>query len=116
MSAGTTNTAHALKTAWLVACAAVLVGFLIWRGNGEAQDYLSWTMLVLSFPLGLLAIPFIIATGFLVQMISPLGSLMQGKDYLMAWFWFFVFGYVQWLWLLPRVARLMKRYFSGQPR
>ncbi len=50
MSLGTTNTARALKAAWLVACAAVLVAFMIWRGKGEAQDYLSWTMLVLSFP------------------------------------------------------------------
>ncbi len=116
MSLGTTNTGRALKTAWLVACAAVFVAFLIWKHNGKAQDYLSWTMLVLSFPLGLLATPFIVVTGFLAQMISPLGSLIHDNEYLMVWFWLFVFGYVQWFWLLPLVVRLIKRYFSGQPR
>ena len=80
------------------------------KGQGDAQRFLSWTLLVLCFPLCLLAIPLIIATGFLAQMISPLGSLIQVNDYLMVWFWLFAFGYVQWFWLLPGVVRLIKRY------
>ena len=116
MSLGTTNTARALKTAWLVASAAVFVGLLIWEGDGEAQRYLVWTMLAFCFPLGLLAIPFTIATGFLAQMNSLLGSLIPRNEYLWVWFWLFAFGYVQWFWLLPGVVRLIKRFFSGQPR
>ena len=80
------------------------------------QDFLSWTMLALSFPMGLLALLLIIATGFLAQMISPLGSLIQGNESLMAWCWFFAFGYVQWFWLLSGAVRFVKRYSSGQRR
>jgi hypothetical protein len=36
-------------------------------------------MLALAFPLSLLAVPLVIATGFLAQMISPLGSLIVMK-------------------------------------
>ena len=116
MSLKNGNRARALKIAWLVACAVVLVAIVIYKGDGEAERFLTWTMLVLCFPLGFLGIPFIIATGFLAQMISPLGSLIQLNDYLMVWFWIFVFGYVQWFWLLPVVVRLIKRYASTQPR
>ena len=116
MSLETTSTARALKIAWLVAYGGVLVAFLIFKGHGDAQSYLSWAMLILSFPLSLLGLLFIIATGFLAQMISPLGSLIQGNESLLAWFWFFVFGYVQWFWLVPRTVRFAKGYFSSQPR
>ena len=111
MSLQTTDIARASKIVWLVTCAAVLLAFLMWKGDAEAQRFLTRTMLVLCFPLGLLAIPFVIATGFLAQMISPLGSLMiRFGDYVMVWFWLFVFGYVQWFWLVPGVVRLVKKW------
>jgi hypothetical protein len=57
-------------------------------------------MLVLSFPLGVLARPLVILTGFLAQMIS-LGSLVQINKLRDGVVWFFVLGYVQWFWLVP---------------
>ena len=94
--------------AWLVACIFVLVGFLYYRGNGEAQDFLTWTMQVLSFPLGLLAIPLVILTGFLAIMISPLGSVLTlFGDHVMVWFWCFVLGSIQWFLIVPGVVKLV---------
>ncbi len=110
------NVARILKIAWLAACAVVLVGVVISKGDAETERFLTQTMLVLSFPLGVLASPLIIVTGFLAQMISPLGSLVQINDYVMVWFWFFVLGYVQWFWLVPSVVRLIKGLFFSQRR
>ena len=105
--------ALAFKTVWVVACAAILLAFLLWRGDAEAQRFLASTMLVLSFPLGLLATPFILVSGFLAQMISPLGSLLTTfGDYVMVWFWLFVFGFIQWFLLVPGVVRLVKKLRS----
>ena len=74
-------------------------------------------MQVLSFPLGLLAMPLILITGFLAQMISPLGSLLTGfGDYVMVWFWFFVLGFIQWFLIVPGVIRVVKKLFSGRAR
>ncbi|HJX89032.1 MAG TPA: hypothetical protein VJ372_00975 [Pyrinomonadaceae bacterium] len=97
-------------------CAVILVGVVISKGDGETERFLTGPMLVLSFPLGVLARPLVILTGFLTQMISPLGSLVQINNYVMVWFWFFVLGYVQWFWLVPSVVRLIKRVFFGQLR
>ena len=103
--------------AWLVACAFALVGFLIFRGDVEAQDFLTWTMLVLSFPLGLLAMPLIVVTGFMAQMISPLGSVLtMFGDYVMVWFWFFVLGFVQWFLIVPGVVKLLKFLLGRAPK
>lgn len=110
----TRNPLRILKIAWLVACAVILAGVVTFKGDGETERLLSWAMLVLSFPLGLLGIPLIIFTGFLAQMISPLGTLIQINDYVMVWFWFFVLGFVQWFWLVPGVVRLIRRYFFSQ--
>ena len=67
-------------------------------------------MQVLSFPLGLLAMPLVLVTGFLAQMISPLGSLLTTfGDYVMVWFWFFVLGFVQWFLIVPGVITLVNR-------
>jgi hypothetical protein len=108
--------ARIAQGAWLVACAFVLVGFLYCRGNGEAQDFLTWTMQVLSFPLGLIALPLIIVTGFLAQMISPLGSLLtMFGDYVMVWFWFFVLGFIQWFLIVPGIVKLV-RFLFGRAR
>jgi hypothetical protein len=83
----------------------------------EAQDFLMWTMQVLAFPLGLLAIPLIIVTGFLAQMISPLGSLLTTfGDYVMVWFWFFVLGFIQWFLIVPGVIKLMRFFFARASR
>ena len=79
----------------------------------EVQDFLTLTMQVLSFPLGLLAMPLIIVTGFLAQMISPLGTLLTTfGDYVMVWFWFFVLGFVQWFLLVPGVIKLVRILFA----
>lgn len=70
-------------------------------------------MQVLSFPLGLLALPLIIVTGFLAQMISPLGSLLTlFGDYVMVWFWLFVLGFIQWFLIVPGVVKLVKFLFA----
>ena len=101
------------QAAWLVACAFTLVGFLYCRGNGEAQDFLTWTMQVLSFPLGLLANPLIIVTVFLAQLISPLGSLLTlFGDYVMVWFWFFMLGLIQWFLIVPGAVKLVRLLFA----
>ena len=93
--------ARILQIAWLAACAVILVGVVISKGDAETERFLTRPMLVLSFPLGVLARPLIIVTGFLAQMISLLGSLVQINNYVMVWFWFFVLVYVQWFWLVP---------------
>ena len=104
--------ARIAQGAWLIACALVLVGFVLCRGDGEAQDFLTWTMQVLSFPLGLLAIPLVILTGFLAQMISPLGSLLtRFGDYVMVWFWLFVLGLIQWFLIVPGIVKLVRPLF-----
>ena len=104
-----THIAFVLKTVWLVACVFVLVGFLVERGDAEAEGFLTWIMQVLSFPLGLFAPPFILVTGFLAQ-ITPLGSLLTTfGDYVMVWFWYFVFGCVQWLLLVLGIVWLVKK-------
>ena len=73
-----------------------------------------WTMLVLSFPLGLLAMPLIIVTGFMAQMISPLSSLLiTFGDYVMVWFWFSVLGFVQWFLIVPGVVKMVRLLFAG---
>ena len=101
--------ARVAQVAWLVACVFALVGFLIFRGDAGTQDFLTWTMQVLSFPLGLLAIPLIIVTGFLAQLISPLGSLLTTfGDYVMVWFWFFILGFVQWFLIVPGIVKLVR--------
>jgi hypothetical protein len=110
------NPARILKIAWLAACAVILVGVVISKGDGETERFLSRIMLVLSFPLGLLAIPLVIVTGFLGQMISPLGTLIQINDYVMVWLWIFVLGLIQWFWLVPGLVRLIRRYFFSQLR
>lgn len=105
-------TARVAKVAWLVACVFILIGFVVCRGNVEAQDFLMLTMQVLSFPLGLLAMPLIIVTGFLAQMISPLGSLLTTfGDYVMVWFWFFVLGFIQWFLIVPGIVKLVRVLF-----
>lgn len=116
MSPGTRNPARILKIAWLVACAVILIGVVIYKGDAETERFLSRAMLVLSLPLSLLAIPLVIVTGFLGQMISPLGTLIQINDYLVVWFWIFVLGFVQWFWLVPGIVRIIRRYFFSQPR
>jgi hypothetical protein len=101
--------ARGAQVAWLFACAVVLLGFLISRGDSEAQDFLMNVMQVLSFPLGLLALPLVLVTGFLAQMISPLGSLLtMFGDYVMVWFWLFVLGFVQWFLLVPGIVWVVK--------
>jgi hypothetical protein len=120
MTAPRTMTGLILRTGWLLACLAVLLGFLMFEGDANAQRYLFWTMLAFCFPLGLLVYPFTIVTMFLVRMIPVIGSLFEfltGKnDYLVVWFWLFVFGFVQWFLLVPGIVRLFKRLFSSQPR
>src|SRR5688572_25768467 len=116
MNLRVTHVAHIAQVGWLFAGVLVLVGFLVCRGNVEAQDFLMWTMQVLSFPLGLLAMPLILITGFLAQMISPLGSLLTSfGDYLMVWFWFFVQGFLQWFLIVPGVIKLV-RFLFGRAR
>ena len=65
------NAARILKIAWLAACAVILVGVVISKGDGETERFLTRPMLVLRFPLGFLARPLVILTGFLAQMIYP---------------------------------------------
>lgn len=102
--------ARGAQLAWLMACGLVLLRFLISFRDPEAQESLMWAMQALSFPLGLLAMPLIIATAFLAQVISPLGSLLVGVgDYVMVWFWFFILGFVQWFLIVPGVVWLVKR-------
>ena len=102
--------ARVAQVAWLIACAFVFLGFLITRGNSEAQDFLFRIMQVLSFPISLLAPPLIVATGFLAQLISPLGSLLTTfGDYVMVWFWLFLLGFVQWFLLVPGVVWMVKK-------
>ena len=112
MNPRTLHIARIARVAWLVVCALIPVGFVICRGDVEVQDFLMWTMLVLSFPLGLLATPLIIVTGFLAQMISPLGTLLTTfGDYVMVWFWFFVLGFIQWFLIVPGVIKLIRVMF-----
>jgi len=113
-------TRRILKTAWLVACFAILLGFLMLAGNANATLYLFWTMQVICFPLGLLVYPFTFATMFMVRMIPGVGSVVQflagNNDYLVVWFWLFVFGFVQWFLLVPGISRLIRKLFIGQQR
>ena len=107
------HVARMAQVAWLVACGTCLIGLLICRGNVEAQDYLTGIMMVLSLPLGILAMPLIVVTGFLAQFISPLGSLLTSLgDYVMVWFWFFVLGLIQWFLIVPGIVKLVKFLFS----
>lgn len=115
-----TMTGLILRTAWLVACLAVLLGFLIFEGDANVQRYLFWTMLAFCSPLGLLVYPSTLATMFLVRMIPIVGSVVEfltgRNEYLVVWFWLFAFGFVQWFLLAPAIVRLIKKLFSGQPR
>jgi hypothetical protein len=45
------NAARILKIAWLAACAVILVGVVISKGDAETERFLTRTMLVRSFPL-----------------------------------------------------------------
>lgn len=103
--------ARGAQVLWLLACAIVLLGFLMTRGNPEAADFLTGVMQVLSFPLGLLAFPLILVTMFAGQMISPLGSLIIWfGDYVVVWFWCFVLGVVQWFLIVPGIVWAVKRF------
>lgn len=108
-----------LRTAWLLACFTVLLGFLIFKRDASAQLYLFWIMQVICFPLGLLVYPFTFVTMFMAQMVSEVGSVVQflagDNDFLVVWFWLFVFGFVQWFLLVPGIVRLVRK-LSGQPR
>ena len=119
MTAPRSMTGLALRTAWLLACLALLLGFLIFARDGNMQLYLFWTMLVICFPLGLLAYPFTFATMFMAQLVPGVGSVVQflagNNDYLVVWFWLFVFGFVQWFLLVPGIVRLVRKLF-GQRR
>ena len=102
-----------LKTAWLLACFTVLLGFLIFKRDASVQLYLFWIMQVICFPLGLLVFPFTFATMFMAQVVPGVGSVVQflagNNDYLVVWFWLFVFGFVQWFLLVPGIVRLVRK-------
>ena len=103
--------ARGAQVIWLIACAIVLVAFLMTKGNPDAADFFTRVMQVLSFPLGLLAFPLILITMFAGQLISPLGSvIVLFGDYVIVWFWLFVLGVVQWFLIVPGIVWAVKRF------
>jgi hypothetical protein len=97
------KTMQVMRAAWLavaVVCLAFVLYILLSPG-ADAQTAAGWvlllTMLILTFPAGIIAIGFIALYGLLVM---P-GRDMHSLDVVILWSAFVAVGYLQWFKLCP---------------
>lgn len=116
---------HTIKAIWVTLCVAVLIStYLRMNPNSDLGDIvwlqMSMAMIVLSFPLGLVASICAWAVLMLVLTISskvfeyPSGTSVVPSAVLwlvitFLWLAPFVAGYLQWFWLLPRCSKRTTR-------
>lgn len=101
-----------LKIAWICAAIAVLLTTLYFfngKPNSDIEVFLTWGMLVLSFPIGIVCA--LIFAG-LTYCLYNLASVTISTTYiwiLFSWVVFFVAGYWQWFFLLPMLNRKIRK-------
>lgn len=96
-----------VKIGWVFLCVVVLLISIVKfdnRPDSDISDYLIWSMLVLSAPSGVLVL---LLNASLAYVLYNYFSIIIPTTYLtlgVTWLLFFLIGYVQWFYLLPRVA------------
>ena len=96
-----------VKIGWVFLCVVVLLITLYkfdHRPDSDISDYLIWSMLVLSAPSGVLVL---LLNASLAYVLYNYLSIIIPTTYLtlgVTWLLFFLIGYFQWFYLLPRVA------------
>ena len=98
-----------LKFIWLLLSVLVLVLSLYFFEVKQSQDseiFLIYAMLVLSFPLGLLASLILSLYSFLNGAIAGISILVLVLEWLM----FLLFGWIQWFVLIPKAIHFVKKF------
>ena len=105
------NTRRLVKIVWIALCIVVLVVTLAkfdHRPDSDIADFLVWGMLVLSVPSGILVI--LLYAG-LAYVLHNTFAITVSTTYLtlsVIWLLFFIVGYAQWFYLLPRMITKMR--------
>ena len=101
------NSRQLVKIGWIFLCVIVLMVTLDkfdHRPDSDISDFLIWSMLVLSAPSGILIL---LLNASLAYILYSALAITIPTTYLtlsVTWLLFFIIGYAQWFYLLPRVA------------
>jgi hypothetical protein len=87
---------------WVLACVYVLVRSLIYQ-NADAQEFEFFTLLVLAYPMSLVAMW---GYAWLLNWIPSEGP----AGILLLWCFFFAVGCFQWFAVIPFLARRLRRF------
>lgn len=99
---------RAIQVLWLGLSIAVLVIYLQTRANAtDADVFLGYAMITLSFPSGSIVLAVLTWIGNLVNF--QVGSIWMWSEML-------IVGYVQWFVLLPFAIRLVRRRISASAK
>jgi hypothetical protein len=106
------NFRRLLKVLWIALCIVILATTLSkfdQRPDSDIADFLVWGMLVLTVPSGILAM--LLYAGFAYALHNTFAVTVPTtySTLSVTWLLYFVVGYVQWFYLLPRLVARMRR-------
>lgn len=103
-----------LKISWLGVAFLVLVITLFFfdgRNNSDIEDFLVYSMLLLTFPIGIIAsgLVFVVLYFFVSALYIEEITFNVGYVYLIfEWLFLLIVGYIQWFFLIPIIYRKHK--------
>ncbi len=100
-----------IKVLWIALCIVVLcitLYFYDGKPNSDISDFLVWTMVLLTFPLGLVIGLLIGWISFLLYESTGVMSSVSYGMLFIAWLIFFIVGYLQWFKMIPLLIQKIK--------
>jgi hypothetical protein len=103
------------RACWIIACVIILVVTVAkydGKPNSDIADFEAWTMLVLSFPLGWLAVALFVGVARIGEYWYKAEIPTSYTYLIIMWGLWFTIGYLQWFMLLPWTIRRLRERSS----
>lgn len=108
------NTFLLVRSVWLILCLLTIGFALYFKAAGkDTEVFCVLTMELLTFPVG--GIGFRVVGELAYAWVPGTGSFMTSGRFgpiVSVWSLYFVFGILQWFWIMPRLAGWLKRCFA----
>jgi small-conductance mechanosensitive channel len=108
-----------VKLLWIALCIVVLcitLYFYDGKPNSDISDFLVWTMVLLTFPLGLIVSLLIGWISFLLYESTEVVTSVSYGMLFLVWLVYFIVGYFQWFKMTPAFSqKLRSRNRPGFP-